>query len=137
MKHILRLILRAIRIYTPFICTFVALINGVLLDKYGYEKVPDGFLFLSSSMAGNSIIVVLYFFSASMKMCIWYKLNLFFLLLNQIAGLFYYYNYVDFDRYTYLTILFSMAGVGCFLLFKMLYKVTDTFMCTGRHSGKS
>nr|DAH96026.1 MAG TPA: hypothetical protein [Caudoviricetes sp.] len=40
---------------------------------------------LLAAISGNSIIVVLYMFVTSMRMCIWYKLNLLCLLLTQIS----------------------------------------------------
>lgn len=62
-----------IRIYTPFICTIMALVNGVLFMK-GVTELPT--IYLMATLSGNSILVDVYMFSASAKMCIWYKLNL-------------------------------------------------------------
>lgn len=48
---------------------------------------------LMATLTGNSVLVDLYMFTTSMRMCVWYKLNLLCLLLIQICGLLY--NYYD------------------------------------------
>lgn len=104
MRHLIRFI----RIYTPFICTIMALLNGVLFMKGATEI---SLINLLAAISGNSIIVVLYMFVTSMRMCIWYKLNLLCLLLTQICGLMYNYYDIDTSLYLWVVVLLSAMGV--------------------------
>lgn len=79
----MRILIRFIRVYTPFICTIMALLNGVLFMG-GESELP--IVYLMDVLAGNSIIVDLYLFATSMRMCVWYKLNLLCLLSVQTGG---------------------------------------------------
>ena len=57
-----------LKIYTPFICTIVSLIHGVLFLT---EKLTEDFAFNASLISGYSFIVVGYFWATSNRMCIW------------------------------------------------------------------
>lgn len=110
----------------------MVLINGILFFRY--DEVPSEFTYVGSALSGYSVGVVLYIFTTSLRMCIWYKLNLFCLLLVQFCGLLYKYSsFIDLTQYMYVITLFSASGVLFFLIFKVLYKVTDLFLCTRRH----
>lgn len=126
----MRLLIRLIRIYTPFICTLMALVNGVLFIK-GETEIP--MINLLATVSGNSIIVVLYMFVTSMRMCIWYKLNLLCLLLTQICGLMYNYYDIDTSLYLWVVVILSAMGVLFFLLFRIFYNVTRLFGCNRRY----
>ena len=126
----MRLLIRFIRIYTPFICTVMALLNGVLFMK-GATGIP--LIDLLATVSGNSIIVVLYMFVTSMRMCIWYKLNLLCLLLTQICGLMYNYYDIDTSLYLWVVVLLSAMGVMFFLIFRIFYNVTRLFGCNRRY----
>ena len=126
----MRLLIRFIRIYTPFICTIMALLNGVLFMKGATEI---SLINLLAAISGNSIIVVLYMFVTSMRMCIWYKLNLLCLLLTQICGLMYNYYDIDTSLYLWVVVLLSAMGVMFFLIFRIFYNVTRLFGCNRRH----
>ena len=121
---------RLIRVYTPFVLTIMALINGVKLLN---ETLTEHFMFTSSATTGFSILVVTYFFAASDRMCIWYKLNLLCLLGVQLCGIAY--NYLDMDVALYANsiILLSALGILMFLVFKIFYQVTSMFGCNRRH----
>lgn len=54
---------RMIRIYTPFFCTLMALLNGVLFLKGEFE-LPA--IHMLAAISGNSVIVVLYTYGASL-----------------------------------------------------------------------
>lgn len=125
----MRFLIRILRIYTPFICTVMALVNGVLFLR-GETALPV--IDLLSTVSGNSIIVVLYMFVSSMRMCIWYKLNLLFLLLIQISGLMYNYYNLDTSLYLWVTVLFAAIGIVFFLIFRIFYNVTRLFGCSRR-----
>lgn len=124
------LIKRFIRIYTPFICTVMALVNGVLFIR-GVEELPAIYLF--ATLTGNSVLVDLYIFVTSLRMCIWYKLNLLCLVLIQISGLLY--NCLDIDTSLYLWIVVLLAAIGIvfFLVFRIFYRVTRLFGCNRRY----
>ena len=126
----MRNLIRFIRIYTPFICTVMALLNGVLFMK-GATGIP--LIDLLATVSGNSIIVVLYMFVTSMRMCIWYKLNLLCLLLTQICGLMYNYYDIDTSLYLWVVVLLSTMGVMFFLIFRIFYNVTRLFGCNRRY----
>lgn len=125
----MRNFIRFIRIYTPFLCTIMAFLNGVLFIK-GEEGIP--MIELLATFSGSSIIVVLYMFAASMRMCIWYRMNLFCLLLIQICGLLYNYYNIDTSLYLWVVVLLSAMGVIFFLIFRILYNVTRLFDCSRR-----
>lgn len=122
----MRLLRRFIRIYTPFICTIVALIHGMLFLS---ENLTSGFEYLASSSSGFSILVVLYFFSASKQMCFWYKANLTCLLLIQISGLLYYFDILEITVYFYVVTLFAALGIMFFLVFQVFYTITEALLC--------
>lgn len=126
----MRLFIRFIRIYTPFICTLMALVNGVLF-KRGLYEIPT--IDLLSSVSGSSIFVVLYMLATSLRMCIWYKLNLLCLLFVQISGLLYNYFDIDDSLYLWVVILFAAMGVVAFLIFRVFYSVTRSFGCTRKY----
>ena len=124
------LLIRLIRLYTPFICSIMALVNGVLfLD--GQKSLPV--VYLCAALTGNSVLLDLFMLAASFKMCIWYKLNVICLILIQILGLMYsYFNIVE-SLYAYAVIVLASMAILAFLIFKILYKVTSTFGCIRRH----
>lgn len=126
----MRLLIRLIRIYTPFICTIMALVNGVLFMR-GETEIP--MIDLLSNVSGNSIVVILYMFATSMRMCVWYKLNLFCLLLIQICGLLYNYYDIDTSLYLWVVVLLAAMGVMFFLIFRVLYNVACLFGCSRRY----
>lgn len=125
----MRLLIRLIRIYTPFICTLMALVNGVLFMR-GITELPA--IYLMTTLTGNSVLVDLYMFATSMRMCIWYKLNLLCLLLIQISGLMYNYYNLDTSLYLWVTVLFAAIGIVFFLIFRIFYNVTRLFGCSRR-----
>lgn len=126
----MRNLIRFIRIYTPFICTVMALLNGVLFMG-GITELPA--IYLIATLTGNSVLVDLYMFATSMGMCIWYKLNLLCLLLIQICGLMYNYYDIDTSLYLWVVVLLSAMGVMFFLIFRIFYNVTRLFGCNRRY----
>lgn len=116
---------RLIRIYTPFICSIVAIINGVMYLK-GIE-IPN-FDYIMSETTGHSFLLVLYMFSTSKGVCIWYKLNLLCLLLIHVDGTIYFFSNMEFDSYCFSVIVFSIIGLLCFLLYRITVGITK-FLC--------
>lgn len=126
----MRFLIRFIRIYTPFICTVMALVNGVLFMG-GETEIP--MIDLLSTVSGNSIVVIFYMFATSMRMCVWYKLNLLCLLLIQISGLLYNYYDIDTSLYLWIVVLSAAMGIVFFLIFRIFYNVTRVFGCNRRY----
>ena len=126
----MRLLTRFFRIYTPFVCNLFTLLNGVF---FLFGNAEGEFTRVTSALSGSSILVVLFMLSASTKMCIWYKTNLFCLMLTQILGLVYDNSDMEFAVYLWLVVLFCSLGLICFLVFRLLYVVTDSLGCNRRH----
>ena len=125
----MKTLIKLIRIYTPFICTLAALLNGVLY----LEEIPcTPALYLMATLTGNSVLINLYILVTSLRMCIWYKLNLICLLMIQICGLLYSYCGIAEAPYLWAVVLFAIAGILFFLIFKIFYRVTRLFGCIRR-----
>lgn len=112
--------IRFIRIYTPFIMTLFTLINALIF--LCEVDIPD-IDYLFATMTGNSILLTSYMYCVSLRMCVWYKLNLLCLLLTQLSSLAYNYLEIDNALYLWTIILLSSFGIICFLIFKRCYKV--------------
>lgn len=108
----------------------MAFVNGVLFIE-GETELP--LIEILSTISGHSVLIVLYMFAVSRKMCIWYKMNLGCLLVVQICGFFY--NYMDMDTFLYLWVVTILSGMGIvfFLLFRLTHKVIGLFGCSHRH----
>ena len=96
----------------------------------GITELPA--IYLMATLTGNSVLVDLYMFATSMRMCIWYKLNLLCLLLIQISSLMYNYYNLDTSLYLWVTVLFAAIGIVFFLIFRIFYNVTRLFGCSRR-----
>lgn len=118
MMHIL---LRLIRIYTPFICVLTSLIYGVMYLK---GVTFENFDYIMSTMTGNSILMVLFMFSCSKTMCIWYKLNLLSLLLIHVTSILYFYTELPFTIYCYFVILLAAFGLISFIIYRVTVGIT-------------
>ena len=110
---------RIIRIYTPFICSLFVLLNSVcfLLELDNLD-----FVYSLANISGSSILLVIYMYSVSRRMCIWYKLNLLTLLLTQVLGLMYDIMSIDVAIYLYSVTCLSILGIIFFLIYKVFYK---------------
>lgn len=125
------MIRRLIRLYTPFICTFMCLLNGVSIFL-GYDSIPQ--IYIMANLTGNSVLLDVYMLCCSRKMCVWYKADVCCLLLIQICGLLY--NAFDIDEALYLfcVILLSAIGMITFFIFRVFYVVTHEFVSSRRRS---
>lgn len=113
--------MRFIRIYTPFICTAVTLVQALML-LYGADGAWT-LLCPLADLTGNSLIVDMYFFSVSLRMCRWYKLNIICLILTHVIGIAYNYGYLTDSIYLYLIVCLGSIGIICFLVFRKFYLV--------------
>lgn len=121
LSKVMDVVRKLLRIYTPFICTLVALIYGVLLLMDIEFANAD---YILSAVTGNSIIVVAYMWATSKRMCIWYKLNLLCLLLIHIDGLIYFLSDMNFTPYCYSVILIATAGLIFFIIYRVIAGIT-------------
>ena len=115
------MILRLIRIYTPFILALTAIIHGVLfLSNY------QGLLYrIISEFTGHSILIILYILSASKNMCIWYKVTNYLLLSIHIFNLAYYFDYIE-SKYSllYISLVLNILALITFLIYRVTKGIT-------------
>lgn len=118
-NRIIRLLIRLLRIYTPFICVLSALLNGVFF----FDETAPEIVYMFATLTGNSILVDLFMFSVSFRMCIWYKICVVTIMLMQIAGLLYNSFGLTEVIYYWAVMCFSITGVISFVVFFVLYVV--------------
>ena len=78
----------------------MALLNGVFFIG-GVTELPS--VYLLATLMGNSILVDIYMLVTSLRMCVWYKLNLVCLLAIQVSGLLYNYCMLGTSVYSYVS----------------------------------
>lgn len=118
------MIKRLIRIYTPFICAFTAIIHGVLfLSEYRGQVY-----YILNDLTGHSIIVVLYILTTSQKMCKWYKITCNLLLIIHILNISY--SLFKFSYFTaiYASLSLNILAVITFLIYRVKQGITK-FLC--------
>lgn len=114
------MIKKLIRIYTPFICTIIALIHGVLfLNKY--KGILDVIL---SEISGHSILLILYIIATSHRMCKWYKITNYLLLSIHIMNIGFVFNFITYDILLYVIIILSIFALISFLIFQVTVGIT-------------
>lgn len=96
----------------------------------GETGLPD--VYLLATFTGNSALVDLYMLATSIRMCIWYKLNLLCLFLIQICGMLYNYYDIGTSLYLWVVVLLAAMGIFFFLVFRIFYSVTRLFGCNRR-----
>ena len=111
--------IRFIRVYTPLILSVLALLNAVLFMN---EEENCDAVYLIANMASSSLLIDIYIFSVSLRMCIWYKLNILCLILIHISGLMYNVAWIDEFIYPYIIITLSAIGIIFFLAFRIFYR---------------
>lgn len=123
-----------IRVYTPFVCTLATLLECKLFE-YGEDSLTN--IYLLSGMSGASLLLVVYMWIVSLKMCIWYRINLMCLFLIQICGILYNCFDMEFSLYLWRVTLLSEVGMLSFLIFMVYYKITGSYLRIGKYSRKS
>lgn len=111
--------LHFIRVYTPLILSVLALLNAVLFMN---EEENCDAVYLIANMASSSLLIDFYIFSVSLRMCIWYKLNILCLILIHISGLLYNGAWIDESIYPYIIAVLSAIGIILFLIFRIWYR---------------
>lgn len=115
---------RIIRIYTPFICAVAAIIHGVLfLLKYEGELY-----WLLGNLTGHSILLIAYIIATSKRMCIWYKITTYLLLLINVVNIMYRFNFINSDYIIYIGIVINFMALISFLIYRITVGITK-FLC--------
>ena len=115
------MILRLIRIYTPFLFAISAIVHGVLFlnDYYGilYRVI--------SEFTGHSIFAMIYISATSSKMCKWYKITNYLLLSIHFVNLIHYMGVIPNSIIViYITLLLNILAVGAFLIYRVSVGIT-------------
>lgn len=114
------MVARLIRIYTPFICALAAIIHGVLVlteyDGYAYCVLSD--------LTGHSLLLMAYVFATSKRMCKWYKVTCWLLVMIHIINI--YYSFFGLDYYTVICsgIVINIIAVITFLIYRLKVGIT-------------
>lgn len=126
------MIRKLIRLYTPFICTF-----GCLINAASFLLNDDSLILPWAHLTGNSILIDIYMLCCSRKMCLWYKADVYCLLIIiQILGLLYNGFNIDETLYLFLVFVASLIGMITFFVFRVCYVVTHEFVCSRRRLGE-
>ena len=122
-----------IKLYTPFICAITSLVNEILI----YNNIRTDFLHVSYNLTGDSVLLLLYVYYHSGKMCKWYKLTIICLIINHIVKLMYRFDYIKSLSFALeIAILISVVSIMSWLLFAKGYKVCKTINSAGKHLPK-
>lgn len=111
---------RLVKIYTPFICAFIAIIHGVL-SLSGYDGILYG---ISADLTGHSVIVILYILSTSKKMCKWYRYTNYLLLSIHFFNIAYYFKLIDYNNLMYAAIVINISALISFLIYRVSAGIT-------------
>lgn len=117
---IFKLFAKLIRIYTPFICAITALIHGVLY----LFKINSVLRIILGDLTGHSILLILYIIATSHRMCKWYKITNYLLLLIHIINIGYVYNFITYDNLLYAIIILSILAILSFLIYQTSVGIT-------------
>lgn len=114
------MVARLIRIYTPFICALSALIHGVLslceYDGYAYYVLSD--------MTGHSLLLLSYVFATSKRMCKWYKLTCWLLVLIHVLNLSYVAFGIEYYTILYAGLVINILALITFLIYRLKVGIT-------------
>lgn len=102
-----------IKMLTPFIISFVNVLNGVLwLLTYKYEYVfNENINPFCSHLSGSSLLVVLYIIVHSTHMCKYYNASCYSLLLFHMLTIAYIFTKMDLSCYIYATLIVSLSSL--------------------------
>ena len=113
------MVARLIRIYTPFICSIVAIIHGVLFLR-GY----DGMIYsIFSDITGHSILLISFVLATSKRMCRWYRYTCWLLLLVHFVNLLYYFG-ADYFKVVYAGLVINFISLITFLIYRLKVGIT-------------
>lgn len=114
-----------IRIYTPFIMASALCIYGILYFT-GYRGLMLQEL---NNYFGHSFIVIIYMFSTSRHMCIWYKSTLLLLLMTHVVVWMKIHGYTDMSITVFGTLCLSSLAFLSFLIYRSRRGITKFLRC--------
>lgn len=111
---------RLVKLYTPFICAIMAIIHGVLyLCKYS-----GCFYWIASNFTGHSILLIMYVMVHSKRMCKWYKITLWMLMLVHVSNTLFYTDIIPRRSIIYVTLILNMLALMFWLIFMATRRIT-------------
>lgn len=123
---------RFIKLYTPFICSIVAAIHGVL---FLLEKGNSNILLFFGDITGNSILLLYFVLIHSKRMCKWYKMSIYLLMVVHFLNLLYYaIGEIPAWIVLYCGLILNIASVMCWLIFRVTYKTSKVIHSACKHS---
>lgn len=120
-----------LKLYTPFICCTFSALHGVLFIC----KIESIFYKLSGEFFGQSIIILLFIWIHSKRMCKWYKLSIISLILVHIINLMYYIiDWFPVIISIYGGLILNIIGMLCWLVFITTMNMRKTIRSACKHS---
>lgn len=124
------MISRFVKLYTPFICSLISAIHGVLL----LLKVNTSFYWIASSLTGHSILLVLFMIIHSKRMCKWYKMTLYSMLSIHVLNLLTRLKIIERCDNIKISIVISVFAIITWLIFRVTYKTAKVIHSACKHS---
>lgn len=119
-----------IKLYTPFILAFTAFIHGVLL----LLKVKTVLYYLFNCVTGNSLLLMLFVLVHSKRMCKWYKLSIYLLMMIHINNALTYIGVLSRTNCLYVTLFITAGAMIFWLMFITTKNITKTIHSACKHS---
>lgn len=121
-----------LKLYDPFVYSLCLCILSITYacDYFSEEPIItqeeyDRRAFILSLIGGCSLFTIARIISYSSGLCKWYMANIACLLLNNLSGFAKYLNIIDSISYMFIATGLSCAGIICFLVFRIFYRITD------------
>lgn len=125
------LIYKFVKLYTPFICAVISVIHGVLI----LNNVNSSVLRCIGDFTGHSMLVLLFIWIHSKRMCKWYKLSIIMLFLIHVMNITYYITgIIPIWIILYGGLILNIASVMCWLIFRVTYKTSKAIRSACKHS---
>lgn len=119
-----------IKQYTPFICAIVSIVH-IFLYIDGYRGSLYGVL---NNLTGHSVIVILFILYHSRRMCKWYKLSCWMLILIHVSNILYHIGFVKYDDSIFITLLLSIVSLMFSVIFIATKRISNSISRACKHS---
>lgn len=121
---------KLIILYTPFICALIASVHGVLY----LSDINVRTLYVLSEFTGHSILVILYMLVHSKRMCKWYKITLWLLMLVHFSNIMFYIGIIPRKSIIYVTLFINISALISWLIFRITYRTSKLIHSACKHS---
>lgn len=119
---------RLIKLYTPFICSAIAAIHGVL---FLLGKDYNVAFRLLGDINGHSLLLLYFVLIHSKRMCKWYKRSIYMLIYVHIINIVYYLiDEIPIWTVLYGGLVLNIASMMCWLIFITLRTISKTVCST-------